>query len=57
MISMIAPVSSGVSTYTGTGYNIARHFGQNTAGNEGSGVEFGLPTLVFCSFILDQTLP
>lgn len=57
MISMIAPVSSGVSTYTGTGYNIARHFGQNTAGNEGSGVEFGLPTLVFCSFILDQTFP
>lgn len=48
MISMIAPVRSGVSTYTGPGANIAGYFGENTAGNEGSGIEFGLQTLVFC---------
>lgn len=45
MISMLPPVRSGVSTYTGTGYNIAACFGENTADNEGS--EFGLQTLVF----------
>lgn len=38
MISMIAPVRSGVSTYTGPGANIAGYFGENTAGNEGSGI-------------------
>lgn len=43
LISMIAPVRPGGSTYT---IPIDGYFGENTAANEGSGAEFGLQTLV-----------